>query len=88
MKSSVTWLLSTRGSPLPCCLCTDGPLSAPPRLGLGLSLIRTRGVNASLGPGLCFFVSLEMAGVAGAEEEGGGRSSVLLLVLTCRGRKL
>lgn len=60
----------------------------PPRLSLGVSLAGTRGVNASLGPGLCFFVSLVMiAGVAGAEEEGGS-SSELLLVLTCRGRKL
>lgn len=41
----------------------------------------------SLSPGPCFFISWLIAGVAGAEEEGPSRS-LLLLVFTCRGRKL
>ena len=53
----------------------------PLRLSLDVSLIGTTGVNVSLSPGLCFLVSLAIAGVAGAEEEGGS-SSLLLLVFT------
>lgn len=86
-KLNFTWLLSILGSPLPYSLCTKGPLSVPPRLSLGVSLVGTKGVDVSLSPGLCFFVSLVIAGVAGAEEEGGSRS-LLLLVFTCRGKKL
>lgn len=86
-KHDVTWLLSILGCPLPYSLCATGPLSPAPRLNLGVSLVGTKGVNVSLSPGLCFLVSLVIAGVAGAEDEGGS-SSLLLLVFTCRGRKL
>lgn len=81
MKLNITWLLSILGSPLPYSLCAEGPLSMPPRLSLDDSLVGTTGVNVSLNPGLCFLVSLAIAGVAGAEEEGGS-SSLLLLVFT------
>lgn len=81
IKLNITWLLSILGSPLPYSLCADSPLSMPPRLSLDVSLLGITGVNVSLNPGLCFLVSLVIAGVAGAEEEGGSMS-LLLLVFT------
>lgn len=87
-KVNITWLLSILASPLPYSLRTEGSaLSMTPQLSLGVSLTGTTGAKVSLSPGLCFLVSLVMAGVVGAEEEGGS-SALLLFVLTCRGRKL
>ena len=52
-------------------------------------MIGKSGPKDSLNPGLCFLASLELAGVAGVEAgpEAEWRS-LLLLVLTCSGRKL